>query len=125
MTEIQLPIWVQILVSVLVLAGTLITLIGALSLFRLPSYYERVHTPSIIACAGCWLIVWSSILCFSLQSNKPSFHTLLIAVLLSVAVPITNIFLMRAALFRDRRMGKDVPASVSRIVAADPDTNDA
>ena len=32
---------------------------------------------------------------------------------------------MRAALFRDRRMGKDVPASVSRIVAADPDTNDA
>ncbi|QMV73643.1 monovalent cation/H(+) antiporter subunit G [Comamonas piscis] len=125
MTEINLPIWVQIVVSVLVLAGTLVTLIGALSLFRLPSYYERVHTPSIIACAGCWLIVWSSVLFFSLQSHKPSFHTLLIAVLLSVAVPITNIFLMRAALFRDRRMGKDVPPSLSRIVSASPDANDA
>ena len=125
MTEIALPVWAQILVSVLVIAGALVALIGALGLFRLPSYYERVHTPSIIATAGCWFIVWGSVVFVSLQTHKLSLHALLIAVFISVAVPITNIFLMRAALFRDRRMNKKVPASVSRIVVADPDKNDA
>ena len=52
MTEIDLPIWAQIVVSVLVLTGALIALAGALGLFRLPSYYERVHSPAIIATAG-------------------------------------------------------------------------
>ena len=33
--------------------------------------------------------------------------------------------LLIAALFRDRRMNKNVPASVSRIVVATPDSNDA
>jgi len=125
MTEIDLPIWAQIVVSVLVLTGALIALAGALGLFRLPSYYERVHSPAIIATAGCWCIVWGAIIHVTLQSHATALHALLIAVFIAVTVPVTTIFLMRAALFRDRRMGKDVPASVSRIVAADPDTNDA
>lgn len=123
MTEILLPIWAQILVSVLVLAGALIALTGALGLFRLSSYYSRVHSPSIIATAGGWCIVWGSIVYVTLQSGTFSAHAILIAVFIAITVPITNIFLMRAALFRDRRMGKDVPPSVSRIVSTDADTN--
>ncbi|MEG0921438.1 MAG: monovalent cation/H(+) antiporter subunit G [Comamonas sp.] len=123
MTEINLPVWAQILVSVLVLAGALIALVGALGLFRLPNYYARVHSPSIIATTGGWCIVWGSIVYVTLQSKSFSAHALLIAIFIAITVPITNIFLMRAALFRDRRMGKDVPPSVSRIVATDADTN--
>ncbi len=125
MIEIDLPVWAQIVVSVLVLTGSIIALMGALGLFRLPSYYERVHAPAIIATAGCWCIVWGSMVYVSLQSHKVSGHALLIAIFIAVTVPITNIFLMRAALFRDRRMGKDVPPSVSRIVATDADNNNA
>jgi len=44
---------------------------------------------------------------------------LLIAVFVAVTVPITTIFLMRAALFRARRMGQDVPPNVSA-TAAEP-----
>ena len=123
MTDIALPIWAQIAVSVLVLAGALIALVGALGLFRLPSYYERVHSPAVIATAGCWCIVLGSVLFTSLLSGSLVGHALLIAIFIAVTVPITTIFLMRAALFRDRRMGKSVPSSVSRIVAADADTN--
>jgi multicomponent K+:H+ antiporter subunit G len=47
-------------------------------------------------------------------------HALLIAVFIAVTVPITTIFLMRAALFRARRAGRDVPPSVSRIVPNEP-----
>ena len=103
MTEIALPVWAQILVSVLVLAGALIALIGALGLLRLGSYYERVHTPAIIATAGCWTIVWGSVVFVSLLSDSLALHAVLIAIFISVTVPITTIFLMRAALFRDRR----------------------
>ena len=123
MTEINLPIWAQIFISVLVLAGACIALVGALGLFRLPSYYSRVHSPSIIATAGGWCIVWGSIVFITLQTKSFTAHAFLIAVFIAITVPITNIFLMRAALFRDRRMGKDVPPSVSRIVATDADTN--
>ncbi len=123
MTEIDLPVWAQILISVLVLAGACIALVGALGLFRLPSYYARVHSPSIIATAGGWCIVWGSIVFITLQTKSFTAHAFLIAVFIANTVPITNIFLMRAALFRDRRMGKDVPPSVSRIVATDADTN--
>ena len=125
MTEIALPVWAQILVSVLVLAGALMALIGAMGLLRLPTYYERVHTPAIIATAGCWTIVWGSVVFVSLLSDSLALHAVLIAIFISVTVPITTIFLMRAALFRDRRMNKNVPASVSRIVVATPDSNDA
>ena len=123
MIETDLPVWAQIVVSVAILGGALIALIGATGLFRLPTYYERVHSPAIIATAGCWCIVWGCILYVSLQSHAVSLHTLLISIFIAVTVPITNIFLMRAALFRDRRMGKNVPPSVSRIVAADADAN--
>lgn len=123
MIETDLPVWAQIVVSVAILGGALIALIGATGLFRLPTYYERVHSPAIIATAGCWCIVWGSILYVSLQSHAVSLHALLISIFIAVTVPITNIFLMRAALFRDRRMGKNVPPSVSRIVAADADAN--
>ena len=123
MIETDLPVWAQIVVSVAILGGALIALIGATGLFRLPTYYERVHSPAIIATAGCWCIVWGCILYVSLQSHAVSLHALLISIFIAVTVPITNIFLMRAALFRDRRMGKNVPPSVSRIVAADADAD--
>src|SRR2546430_11486075 len=47
-------------------------------------------------------------------------HALLIAVFISVTVPITTIFLMRAALFRARRAGQDVPPPLSTVVRNEP-----
>ena len=119
MIEIALPVWAQIAVSTLVLCGAVIALLGALGLFRLPTYYQRVHAPAVIATLGCWCVVWGSVLYFSLQTGSIAGHALLIAIFIAVTTPITTIFLMRAALFRDRRMGKSVPPSLSRIVTTD------
>ena len=41
-------------------------------------------------------------------------HALLIAVFVAITVPIMSIFLMRAALFRARQAGRDVPPSLSQ-----------
>jgi len=119
MIEIALPVWAQVAVSALVLCGAVIALLGAMGLFRLPTYYQRVHAPAVIATLGCWCVVWGSVLYFSLQTGSIAGHALLIAIFIAVTTPITTIFLMRAALFRDRRMGKSVPPSLSRIVTTD------
>lgn len=120
MTEAVLPIWAQVVVGVLVVFGAFIALLGALGLVRLKSYFERVHSPSIIATLACWCIMYATVLFFSVLEQRLALHALLIAVFISVTAPITTIFLMRAALFRARRTGQDVPASVSSVVPSDP-----
>jgi len=62
------------------------------------------------------------VLFFSLQGRGFAAYPLLIAVFVAITVPVTNIFLMRAALFRARRAGQNVPASVSQTVSKPVDT---
>ena len=122
MNEVQLPMWAEILIAIFVLGGATVAFLGSLGLMRLKSYFERVHAPSIIATMGCWLIMWATFVFFSATGKGLALHALLIAVFIAVTVPITTIFLMRAALFRARRAGRDVPPSVSRVVPNQPQT---
>ena len=110
---IALPLWADVAVSLLVLAGALIALIGSFNLMRLRTFFERVHAPAVIATLGCWCVMVGTVLYFSLQSHAVAAHGLLIAVFLAVTVPVTNIFLMRTGLFRARLAGRDVPPPLS------------
>lgn len=125
MTTTSMPVWAQIAVAALALGGALIALLGSLGLMRLKSYFERIHSPSIIATMGCWLIMWATFIYFTTSGQKLALHALLIAIFIALTVPITTIFLMRAALFRARRaLRTDVPPSISRIVANVPQSED-
>lgn len=109
-----LPLWLEVLVAGLVLAGALVALLGSTGLLRLRNFFERAHAPAIIATLGCWCIVSGTLLYFSVRGAGLAVHVLLIALFLSVTVPITTIFLLRASLFRARQMDKPgVPRSVS------------
>ena len=108
-----LPLWLEIIVAVLVLSGAGIALLGSTGLLRLRTFFERVHAPAIIATLGCWLIMHGTVLYFSVADSSLALHALLIAVFVAITVPIMSIFLMRAALFRARQMGLDVPPSLS------------
>ena len=119
MIEHLLPLWLDILISVIVVAGALVALIGSAGLLKLKSYFERVHAPSIIATLGCWCIMWASIIYLSVQEQRIVIHAILIAIFVAITVPVTTIFLMRAALFRARRSGADVPSSLSRVADSD------
>lgn len=114
MTATPWPLWAEITIAALTLLGAFIALAGSLGLLRLKSYFERVHAPAIIATLGMWCIMHASIVYFSLLGHRLAVHPLLIALFVAVTVPITNIFLMRAALFRARRAGQAVPPSISR-----------
>ncbi|MCZ8094094.1 MAG: monovalent cation/H(+) antiporter subunit G [Acidovorax sp.] len=108
-----LPLWLQVLVAVLVLLGAGLALLGSLGLLRLRTFFERVHAPSIIATMGCWCIVHATVLYFSFTDGQLALHAILIAVFVAITVPVSTIFLMRAALFRARQTGKRVPRSLS------------
>lgn len=114
MTDAALPLWAEITIAAMVLTGATIALLASWGLLRLKTYFERVHAPSIIATMGCWCIMLGTIVYFSLQGQGLALHALLIALFVAITVPVTNIFLMRAALFRARRAGNDVPPSLSR-----------
>lgn len=128
MIEQTLPLWLDIFLSVVVVLGALIALIGSSGLLRLKSYFERVHAPSIIATMGCWCIMHATVIYFSVQEDTLAIHAILIALFIAITVPVTTIFLMRAALFRARRSGEKVPPSLSdnaesHAAAAQPDAD--
>ena len=114
--DVALPAWADLAVAVLVLVGAGVALLGSSGLLRLPTFFERVHAPAIIATLGCWCVMWGTVLYFSVQQGELAVFPLLIALFIAITVPIPTIFLMRASLFRARQMDKDVPPSVSRIV---------
>jgi len=105
-----LPLWAAILVSVLLLGGATLALIGSFGLVRLNSFYKRVHAPTLGTTLGAFLVLAGSITYFSISQSRPVVHELLIGIFLSLTTPITLMLLVRAALYRDREEGStEVP----------------
>ena len=111
MTDLDtLPVWAALLASVLVLLGAGITLVGAIGLLRLRTFYERMHAPTLGATWGAGGVLLGSIVLFSVVQARPVLHEALIAVFVTVTTPVTLMLLARAALYRDRSEGSaDVP----------------
>jgi multicomponent K+:H+ antiporter subunit G len=99
---VVVPDWAALVVAGLVVAGAGLSLLGALGLVRLRSFYERVHAPTLGATLGMVLILIGSWLYFGTAQGRWLPRELLIAVFLTVTTPVTLILLARAALFRDR-----------------------
>ncbi|WP_305807090.1 monovalent cation/H(+) antiporter subunit G, partial [Stenotrophomonas sp. YIM B06876] len=57
-----LPLWAEWAVAALVLAGAAIALLGSIGLLRLPTFFERVHAPAMIATMGCWCVMVGALL---------------------------------------------------------------
>ena len=98
----DLPLWASILVSVLVVLGALLTLIGCLGLARFDSFYARIHAPTLGTSFGVLLILLGSITYFSVTAQRLAVHEVLIFIFVSVTTPVTLMLLARAALYRDR-----------------------
>ena len=109
----DLPAWAAILVGLLVLGGAAITLLGAIGLLRLGTFYERVHAPTLGATSGMAAILAASALCFSVLQSRPVVHEILIALFVTFTTPVTLMLLARAAISRDRsEAAADVPTDI-------------
>ena len=101
----QLPSWLALLIAVLLLFGSVLTLIGAFGPLRLSSFYARVHPPTLGGTLGGACILVASMLYFSVLKSRPVLHELLLLGFLFFTTPMTLLLLVRAALHRDRLEG--------------------
>ena len=102
-----LPDWVAVLTGILVLLGSILTLIGTIGLLRFDSFYARVHAPTLGTTLGIGCVLIASILYFSVLQSRPVIHEVLIMIFVTVTTPITLMLLVSAALYRDKDAGKD------------------
>lgn len=101
----DLPLWAEWLVAVLLVVGAGLALLGAIGLGRMPSFYERVHAPTLGSTLGLTCILVASMLYFSLLESRLVLHELLILAFVTLTTPVAMIMLTRAALYRDRTEG--------------------
>lgn len=100
-----LPLWAEIATAVLAVLGAAFAAVGSFGLLRLPTFFQRIHAPTLGATAGVWCMTLATIVYFSAQGHTLLLHALLITLFIVLTAPVTTIFLMRAALFRERQKG--------------------
>ena len=93
--------------ALFVLAGAGLALIGSIGLLRMNTFYERVHPPTMGTTLGTGLVLFGSMLFFTMHESRPVLHEVLIGVLMTLNTPVTYLLLVRAALHRDRAEGRD------------------
>jgi len=101
---------VDMVVSVLLLASGVAALASALGVARLPDFFLRMHAAALVTTLASWAVVLATIVHFTAGTGHLSLHAWLVVILLAVAAPVTTVLLARAALFRQRQAGDDLPA---------------
>lgn len=108
-----LPPWPEIVVALLLLASGVVVLVAASGLLRLADFFARMHAPALASTLAAWIVTFASILHFSTRGGGLVLHVWLVIIVLSITAPVTTVVLARAALFRRRRAGDDLPAPLA------------
>lgn len=90
--------WIEALVALFLLLGSLFALIGAIGLYRLPDFYTRLHGPTKATTLGVGGMVIASMIHFSVTEQSLSLHELLITLFLFITAPVSCHMLAKAAL---------------------------
>jgi multicomponent K+:H+ antiporter subunit G len=87
---------VEAIVCVLLLIGSLFTLIGAIGLARLPDFFMRLHGPTKSTTLGVGGVVLASVVYFTSLRELTSLHEILIPAFLFLTAPISAHMLAKA-----------------------------
>jgi multicomponent K+:H+ antiporter subunit G len=99
----------EALVALLLVASGIVVVVAALGLHRLPDFFSRMHAPALASTLAAWTVSLASILHFSSRGHGLAVHVWLIVIVLSITAPVTTLVLARAALFRRRQAGDELP----------------
>lgn len=114
-----LPVWIDAFVALLLVAGGVLTLTGAIGLFRYETFFQRMHPPALTATLSAACVTTASMVFFSALEGRPALYPILINVLLALTTPVTTLLLARAALRRARASNADVPEPLSPRAGSD------
>lgn len=113
MIEQDIPFWIALPASALLIFAGFLALTGCLGLLRLNSFYQRIHAPTLGNTLGAACVLVASIMVTSYLESRPVFHEVMITLLLFLTSPVTAMLLMRAAVFRQRGREEEPKASDS------------
>jgi len=116
-----LPAWAALPVSLLLILGGTIAVIGTLGLLRLPNFYQRIHGPAITVTLGAGCVLMASMLYFSVLQSRPVLHELVISAFILMTAPVVAMLIMRAAVYRDLRARRRGSGAVAGNVYRLPD----
>ncbi len=120
-----LPLWIVLPVSLLLVIGSTLTLLGTIGLVQLKSFYDRIHAPTLGTSWGAAAILLASLIIWSWVQDRIFLHEVVIGLFLMLTTPVTLMLLGRAALHRDRAEGLDgIPLPLPGR-APDPETSKA
>jgi multicomponent K+:H+ antiporter subunit G len=99
----------ELLVALLILAGSFFLLVGSWGLAKLPTLMQRLHAPTKATTLGAGGLLLASMAYFGLVEGTFSFHELLITLFLFLTAPITAHMLAKANILRSRRVANLLP----------------
>lgn len=102
MITIDLPMWAAIPAAILLIVGGSLALIGALGLLKLPTFFMRLHSPSMGNTLGAGCVLIASMLVSSALLHRPVIHEVLITLFMVMTAPISAMLIMRGAIYRTR-----------------------
>lgn len=89
---------VDVLVSVLLLVGSGVALVGSVGLARLPDFFTRLHGPAKATTLGVGAMILGSVVHFSARGDGLTLHELLLSVFLFFTAPVSAHLLAKVAL---------------------------
>ncbi|UTW07163.1 Na+/H+ antiporter subunit G [Pseudomonas benzenivorans] len=90
--------WIEALVAIALLLGSLFALVGAIGLYRLPDFFMRLHGPTKSTTLGVGGMVIASLIYFGASGEGISLHELLITLFLFITAPVSAHMLAKAAM---------------------------
>lgn len=99
----------EIVVALLLLLSGVVVLVAAVGLVRLPDFFLRMHPPALAYTLGSWSVTLATVVHFTAREGVLSLHAWVIIILLSITAPVTTVLLARAAVFRGRAAGEEMP----------------
>lgn len=91
---------VAIAVTIFLILGSALTLIGTIGLVRLASFYKRLHMLSLSTSWGAGSILTASFLYSTFVDQHLVFHEILLMIFLFVTIPVASMLVSQAAAYR-------------------------
>ena len=101
-----IPVWAAVPVALLLVLGGSISLIGALGLLRLPTFYQRIHGPAVTVTLGVASILVASAVYFTVLQRRLVVHEVVIGAFVLLTAPVVAMLVTRAAVYRDLEGGR-------------------
>jgi multicomponent K+:H+ antiporter subunit G len=121
MAPAAFPLWFEIAVSVLLVAGGAFALLGAIGLTRLRDFYMRLHAPTKASTLGVGGALLASMLYFGWTGQRVVIHELLITLFVFMTAPIAAHLMVKAALEREPQRRPPSPGARTDTAGTPPD----